>query len=106
MPRSATGERTAVDLPGESSGIVRPLRAWSALSKAYVSFGQEVSVTSLQLARAMAALEPGQGGEYGTAECRAGRRFDLHPETAAFPTEHPIVPPLGHGGVPSLVGRA
>jgi cell division protein FtsI (penicillin-binding protein 3) len=53
------GERTAVDLPGESPGIVRPLRAWSALSKAYVSFGQEVSVTSLQLARAMAAVANG-----------------------------------------------
>jgi cell division protein FtsI (penicillin-binding protein 3) len=53
------GERTAVDLPGESSGIVRPLRAWSALSKAYVSFGQEVSVTPLQLARAMAAVANG-----------------------------------------------
>ena len=47
-----------------------------------------------------------QGGEYGTAECHAGGKFDLHPETPAFPTEHPIVPPLGHGGVPSLVGRA
>jgi cell division protein FtsI (penicillin-binding protein 3) len=54
------GERTAVDLPGESPGIVRPLRAWSALSKAYVSFGQEVSVTPLQLGRAMAAV--GNGG--------------------------------------------
>ena len=53
----------------------------------------------------MEALEPRQGGEYGTAECHAGGKFDLHPETAAFPTEHPIVPPLGHGGVPSLVGR-
>ena len=53
------GERTAVDLPGESPGIVRPLRSWSALSKAYVSFGQEVSVTTLQLARAMAAVANG-----------------------------------------------
>ena len=53
------GERTAVDLPGESPGIVRPLRAWSALSKAYVSFGQEVSVTPLQLARAMASVANG-----------------------------------------------
>ncbi len=53
------GERTAVDLPGESSGIVRPLHAWTALSKAYVSFGQEVSVTPLQLARAMAAVANG-----------------------------------------------
>lgn len=53
------GERTAVDLPGESPGIVRPLHAWSLLSKAYVSFGQEVSVTTLQLARAMAAVANG-----------------------------------------------
>ena len=53
------GERTGVDLPGESPGIVRPLRSWSALSKAYVSFGQEVSVTPLQLARAMAAVANG-----------------------------------------------
>jgi len=58
------------------------------------------------LARAMNALEPRQGGEYGTAECHAGGKFDLNPETAAFPTEHPIAPPRGHGGVPSLVGRA
>ena len=53
------GERTGVDLPGESPGIVRPLDSWSALSKAYVSFGQEVSVTPLQLARAMAAVANG-----------------------------------------------
>jgi cell division protein FtsI (penicillin-binding protein 3) len=53
------GERTGVDLPGESPGIVRPLRSWSALSKAYVSFGQEVSVTPLQLARAVAAVANG-----------------------------------------------
>ena len=53
------GERTGVDLPGESPGIVRPLDSWSALSKAYVSFGQEVSVTPLQLARAMASVANG-----------------------------------------------
>jgi cell division protein FtsI (penicillin-binding protein 3) len=53
------GERTGVDLPGESPGIVRPLASWSALSKAYVSFGQELSVTPLQLARAMAAVANG-----------------------------------------------
>jgi cell division protein FtsI/penicillin-binding protein 2 len=53
------GERTGVDLPGESPGIVRPLDSWSALSKAYVSFGQEVSVTPLQLTRAMASVANG-----------------------------------------------
>jgi hypothetical protein len=54
----------------------------------------------------MEALEPRQGGEYGTAECHAGGKLDLHPETTAFPTELPISPPLGHGGVPTVVGRA
>jgi len=47
------------------------------------------------LARAMEALEPKQGSEYATAECRAGARLDLHPETAEFPTEATIVPPRG-----------
>jgi hypothetical protein len=47
------------------------------------------------LALAMEALEPGQGAEYGTNECRRGLRLDLHPETADFPTEHPIVAPGG-----------
>jgi cell division protein FtsI/penicillin-binding protein 2 len=46
-------------LPGESAGIVRPLESWAALSKAYVSFGQEVSVTPLQMARALAVVANG-----------------------------------------------
>lgn len=46
-------------------------------------------------AQAMAALEPKQGGDYGTMECRAGARLDIHPETAAFPTESVIAPPSG-----------
>lgn len=49
------------------------------------------------LALAMEALEPSQGPEYGTAECRAGRSLDLHPETPEFPTEFPIVAPGGLG---------
>jgi hypothetical protein len=36
----------------------------------------------------------------------ARRKFDLHPETPAFPTEQPVAPPLGRGGTLSLVGRA
>ena len=47
------------------------------------------------LALAMEALEPGQGPEYGTNECHGGERLDLHPETPEFPTEFPIVAPLG-----------
>jgi hypothetical protein len=48
---------------------------------------------ALLLARAMAALAPLQGGDYATAECRAGARLDLHPGTPEFPTELPVAAP-------------
>ena len=53
------GRPTGIDLPGESAGIVRPPASWTALSKAYISFGQEVSVTAVQLARAFSAVANG-----------------------------------------------
>ncbi len=54
------GRPTGIDLPSESSGIVRPLDRWAELSPAYISFGQGISVTALQLTRAFAAI--GNGG--------------------------------------------
>jgi cell division protein FtsI/penicillin-binding protein 2 len=48
-----------VDLPGESPGIVRLLSKWDGYSTRRVPFGQEVSVTSLQLAMAYAAIANG-----------------------------------------------
>ena len=66
--------------------------AWTA-----TQLGAPVDEAEL-LARAMEVLEPGQPDGYASIECRAGARLDLHPETADFPTEHPIVPPLGWGG--------
>ncbi len=53
------GRPTGVDLPSESSGILRPLRRWSPLSPAYISFGQGISVTALQLANAVAVIANG-----------------------------------------------
>jgi cell division protein FtsI (penicillin-binding protein 3) len=55
------GDLTGVDLPGESAGIVRPVERWAPLQKAYVSFGQGLSVTALQLAAAFGAVA--NGGE-------------------------------------------
>lgn len=48
------GKATGIDLPGEESGIVHALR--HPRQKAYVSFGQGVSVTALQLTSAIAAV--------------------------------------------------
>ena len=53
------GSATGIELPGESTGLLRPPSRWSALSLASLSFGQEVGVTALQLAAAMAAVANG-----------------------------------------------
>ncbi len=53
------GERTGVDLPGESAGEVRALAAWQPITTAYVSFGQGIAVTPIQLAVAAAAVADG-----------------------------------------------
>ncbi len=53
------GRPTGVDLPGESSGILRPFERWKPLTPAYVSFGQAISVTALQLTSAFAAIANG-----------------------------------------------
>ncbi len=53
------GERTGLQLPAESRGILRPLSKWGTTSLASVSMGQEVAATSLQLIRACAAVANG-----------------------------------------------
>lgn len=54
------GRPTGIDLPGENPGLLMPVDRWPSLAKAYISFGQGISVTPLQLASAFAAV--GNGG--------------------------------------------
>ncbi len=49
------GYLSGVDIPGEASGTVRPLK-WSPVDLSNVSFGQGISVTALQLTSAFGAL--------------------------------------------------
>jgi len=44
------GTRTNIELPGEAVGFIRAHRLWSKLSIAAIPIGQEVAVTTLQLA--------------------------------------------------------
>jgi hypothetical protein len=53
------------------------------------------------VARFVLALQPLLSSEYQSSECRSGGSLDLHPETAAFPTESPPSLPS-----PSLRGPA
>jgi cell division protein FtsI (penicillin-binding protein 3) len=53
------GRVTGIDLPSENPGLMRPLEKWSAITPAYVSFGQGISVTPLQLVNAFGAIANG-----------------------------------------------
>ncbi len=46
------GEPTGVELPAESRGILRSAERWGPVTSASISFGQEVSVTPLQMVAA------------------------------------------------------
>lgn len=59
-----------------------------------------------RLAAAMGALLPFQGLSYRTRDCVAGSRLDLWPRTPAFPSEEPLAPPAGRGGMKGLVAGA
>ena len=53
------GQKTGIDLPGESAGLLKRVEDWSATTVDFTSFGHEVAVTSMQLALAGAAIANG-----------------------------------------------
>ncbi len=55
------GSLTSIDLPGEAPGVLRKPKNYSKISKKFISFGYEISVTPIQLAAAYSALV--NGGE-------------------------------------------
>ena len=50
------GAKTGIDLPGEVSGILRPVENWTRVDAATVAFGQGISVTAIQLISALSAV--------------------------------------------------
>ncbi len=56
IERFGFGRRTGVELPGEARGLVRPLERWTPVSVGSIAIGQEIGVTALQMAAAMAAV--------------------------------------------------
>jgi cell division protein FtsI (penicillin-binding protein 3) len=60
LRRFGFGQETGIQLPGEASGTLRPRgRPWVQVETASASFGQGISVTTLQLALATAAIANG-----------------------------------------------
>lgn len=53
------GQPTGIDLPGEESGILYNYKEWSASAIGGMAFGQNISVTPLQLVRAACVIANG-----------------------------------------------
>tara|TARA_R110002095_G_scaffold202889_1_gene184626 strand:+ start:272 stop:2068 length:1797 start_codon:yes stop_codon:yes gene_type:complete len=50
------GQKTGIQLPGELTGILRPLKSWNLYSTGSIPMGQEIAVTPIQLITAHVAL--------------------------------------------------
>jgi cell division protein FtsI (penicillin-binding protein 3) len=50
------GSKTGIDLPGEVSGLLRPVEKWTRVDASTIAFGQGISVTAIQLITALSAI--------------------------------------------------
>jgi len=53
------GKETGIDLPGEAPGLLWPPQKWTGYSVTRIPFGQEITVTALQLVRGFCILANG-----------------------------------------------
>ncbi len=85
-------ERTPIEFPGESAGLLRPPDEWQGTDKVTIPYGQGVAVTALQVLGAYNAIA--NGGVYvpprlvGAVVDTDGTRHD-----APAPTTHEVVSP-------------
>lgn len=59
LTRFGFGKPTGIPLQGETAGLLRPVSQWSARSKPTITFGQEISVSALQIMAACSAIANG-----------------------------------------------
>jgi cell division protein FtsI/penicillin-binding protein 2 len=59
LQRFGFGQETGVELPGEISGSLAPVKNWSALEIGAIAIGQSVAVTAIQMASKVAAIANG-----------------------------------------------
>jgi cell division protein FtsI/penicillin-binding protein 2 len=78
------GRPTGIDLPGELSGILRPLKQWNGYSTGSIPMGHELAVTPLQLITAQSALA--NGGRLITPRILKGVQGERSDSARAFQT--------------------
>ncbi len=53
------GQRSGIELSGETRGLLRPVKEWNPASIGYVAIGQEVAVTPIQLVSMVSTIANG-----------------------------------------------
>jgi len=53
------GKKVGIGMPGEADGLLWPTHKWTGYSVTRIPFGQEITVTSIQLVRALCVLANG-----------------------------------------------
>ncbi len=56
LKRFGIGEKTGIDLPGESRGLIPDYKEWHKSTHASIGYGYSVSVTAIQMASAISAI--------------------------------------------------
>ena len=95
------GQRSGIALPGETRGLLRPVKYWQPASIGYVAIGQEEAVTPLQLVTMVSTIA--NGGEYlppqilvpGQLDAKPGQPPQLHAEP--FRADEDLPNPLPDG---------
>ncbi|MBS1841255.1 MAG: PASTA domain-containing protein [Acidobacteria bacterium] len=88
------GQKTGVELPWESRGMLEPLNTWSGISIGAISMGQEIGVTPIQLVTAVSAIANGGNlhKPYLISEIRKGDQL-LYSGDASQPEPRQVLHP-------------
>src|SRR5918912_2896962 len=92
MTRYGFGCKTGVELPGETSGLVRDVKKWQPSSIGSIAMGQEVGVTPVQMAGAYGALA-NDGVRIAPHLVREVRAADGSIVYSAQPEQHRVLSP-------------
>jgi len=89
------GSRTGTELPGETRGLLSPVKRWGSSSIGSIAIGQEVGVTPLQMVSMVSTIA--NGGVYLPPHVLMSGQFD--PNAAGQKSTAPQVPmPFKPGG--------
>ena len=92
------GQRTGIELPGETRGLLKPPRRWNPTTIGSIPMGQEIGVTPLQLIAMVSTIA--NGGEYLPPHIlleSSNEVQDGHLVAATFHPEHELPDPLPDG---------